>query len=210
MIDYDKLKAYLEHKRLEIHKTCLTDKFDNGYFWAIKDTEAFVQELEKELTQPEPKYEISQILWINSYESGVFSIEVHDVIPYEESFIYRDEVGSDWPESQCYPTKTALIDAQIEYWCSLIERAPSEMLHDYHSPQTEEYCEHSGIKLGKHPIFGQMESLPSEDLAALKKVPYDECEHESDGILNRLCDLAGISPEIELGYKCIKCGGFYR
>ena len=48
MIDYNKLNDFLESKRHEKHKTCLTDQFDNGYFWAIKDIEAYIQELEKE------------------------------------------------------------------------------------------------------------------------------------------------------------------
>ena len=31
------LLDYISTKVIEKHKTCLTDQFDNGYFWAMKD-----------------------------------------------------------------------------------------------------------------------------------------------------------------------------
>ena len=36
------LDSYLQTKINEKHKTCLTDEFDNGYFWALKDIQEFI------------------------------------------------------------------------------------------------------------------------------------------------------------------------
>jgi len=49
MIDYEKLIEYVSDKIIEKHKTCLSDKFDNGYFWAMKELQQLL--LKKELTK---------------------------------------------------------------------------------------------------------------------------------------------------------------
>jgi len=36
------LDKYLDEKIKEKHKTCLTDQFDNGYFWALKELQEFM------------------------------------------------------------------------------------------------------------------------------------------------------------------------
>jgi len=33
----EKLLSYVSEMVIEKHKTCLTDQFDNGYFWAMKE-----------------------------------------------------------------------------------------------------------------------------------------------------------------------------
>jgi len=46
MSDYEKLVNELLHligdQIIEKHKTCLTDQFDNGYFWGCKDMQSFI------------------------------------------------------------------------------------------------------------------------------------------------------------------------
>ncbi len=153
----------------------------------------------EELTQPEPKYKVNQILWINSSMNGVFSIEVHDVMTHEETFLYEDEIGSKWPESQCYPTKSQLIEAQIEYWRTMQHR------NDHASPFEPEYCNVSGAKLDKreeceHELMSKYGDCGECGLQI-------ECEHESDGQWHRVL----VSPhDVHNKFKCTKCGEFYR
>lgn len=33
---------YVSDKVIEKHKTCLTDPFDNGYFWAMKELQSLI------------------------------------------------------------------------------------------------------------------------------------------------------------------------
>ena len=37
------LEEYVDQKVREKHKTCLTDDFDNGYFWAMKGVQEFIK-----------------------------------------------------------------------------------------------------------------------------------------------------------------------
>lgn len=36
------LNEYIEHHINEKHKTCTQNDFDNGYFWAMKDLQQFL------------------------------------------------------------------------------------------------------------------------------------------------------------------------
>lgn len=49
LISYEDLEKFLEDKINEKHKTCLTDMFDNGYFWALKDIQRFIEEVKFKL-----------------------------------------------------------------------------------------------------------------------------------------------------------------
>ena len=42
MIISEKLLDYVSEKVIEKHKTCLTDQFDNGYFWAMKELQELI------------------------------------------------------------------------------------------------------------------------------------------------------------------------
>jgi hypothetical protein len=41
-IDADKLLKYVSDQVSEKHKTCLTDMFDNGWFWAMKELQSML------------------------------------------------------------------------------------------------------------------------------------------------------------------------
>ena len=224
MIDYDTLKSYLEEKRHEKHKTCLTDLFDNGYFWAIKDMESFMQEIDipEETTQPEPKYKDA---WYIENQNGIRCTKVLN----KEGYIHCDKSDIKALGRIMYPTKAALIQSQIEYWLNLREEHDIE-LHGIEGARpwenTEsEYCNVSGAKIDKfNPAFeGEIKgffcrhafvfSSDANDQVCyhcnktkkeLHLGDYDldkECEHESDG----MCYTS-----YPLQYKCIKCGEFYR
>jgi ribosomal protein S17E len=36
------LLEYIANKVIEKHETCLTDEFDNGYFWAMKELQSLL------------------------------------------------------------------------------------------------------------------------------------------------------------------------
>ena len=40
--DDQKILEYVCDKVIEKHKTCLTDLFDNGYFWGMKELQSFI------------------------------------------------------------------------------------------------------------------------------------------------------------------------
>jgi len=50
-LDMDKisLEEYVDQKVREKHKTCLTDDFDNGYFWAMKGVQEFIKKSKNEV-----------------------------------------------------------------------------------------------------------------------------------------------------------------
>ncbi len=74
----------------------------------------------EELTQPDPKYKPGQTLWYRDEEYNLPMSFKMLGWKSEEDGIYIDGCK----ESELYPTKSQLIEAQIEYWKSL--REPSE------------------------------------------------------------------------------------
>lgn len=116
---------------------------DSGY-WT---TEKEAQEKLRQSTQPEPKYKVNQEVFTrDDQEIHCFAIDsiVKDggyyYIDRNEDGDYGDKSGSfdQYEEDELYPTKAALIEAQIEYWFSLKEQ-----------PKEPEYCNVSGAKQGK-------------------------------------------------------------
>lgn len=47
----EKLEEYVDRMVKEKHKTCLTDQFDNGMFWAYKDIQKRLLEQRKRLEE---------------------------------------------------------------------------------------------------------------------------------------------------------------
>jgi len=135
----------------------------------------------KELTQPEPKYKEGSQVWftecgdirngyIKSIRNDSYLIDLNDDVSYCEK------------EDDLYPTKSQLIEAQIQYWQSLRD-------------QSEE-----AIDIAP--------TLPDD---FVKKVfdHYDakECQHQSDGHVHTVVSFGACVEKIN---KCIKCGEFYR
>ena len=158
MIDYEKLKTAntLAHKlsiatgvRVDIcivYMDCDEPDFmlcdyrtDRPLY--ICSIDELIDEL-YELTQPEPKYKVGSTWW---YLNDTWN---------EPDSLLINETNKDWyrKDGEWYPTKAALIEAQIAYWQSLRK-------------SQEEYCEQSGVKLGKR----------------------EGCEHESDGNMLLSC-----------------------
>ncbi len=91
----------------------------------------------EELTQPEPKYKVGQEVFLHS-DNEVYSFIIKDIVD-DGHYLYLE--GGNWEvyEDELYPTKSQLIEAQIEYWRSQLGK--------------REECEHIGnikcIKCGE-------------------------------------------------------------
>ncbi|MFQ2987905.1 hypothetical protein ACKJL9_06345 [Legionella pneumophila] len=132
----------------------------------------------KELTRPKPKYEIGQEIWVLVDNEPVKS-DIYRII--EKTFEYRIDPYGWIHEDNIYPSREALIDAQIEYWHSLKEPVNPEDMR----------TEFEGEKIIFRCFDDEME--------------VNRCEHESDGISYRASDYGAIAH-----FKCKKCGEFYR
>lgn len=212
MIDYEKLKLAheLAHKTTDyfvafyfgntIEKKDEFTLFDsNGVidrnFSSIDDLIAKL----KQLTQPNPKYEVGQEVWFAEYADDIENAKIVEIM--------RTEVKVKWnlwlPEKKVYPSREALIEAQIEYWNSLKNEEKSTRLDDMSmSP----------------PFDGEIKGF--NQCAHNYEMP---CEHQSDGILynehsiwikflgadgdKRYIDGNGYK---EGWLKCRKCGELYK
>jgi hypothetical protein len=213
VIDYDKLKIVSE-------LCCSTDRYyfdialgmHDGLialFDADNTADQFICNPEslddlitklKTLIQPEPKYknmryEPRDKVWrLNDeylpHEFVINGRSWEDQILYLE--ISEDDGEMWWLESELYPTKAQLIEAQITHWQSMLSEELEQHVSDYCSPKFEgqiqgfksepdpEYCNVSGARLGKR----------------------EECEHEPNEHGYFLSD--------PIQFLCKKCGEFYR
>lgn len=139
MIDYEKLKIAHEYaEKLSKITECSTHikiihfTHFNPVFILI-DSSKDMDELEfnnlddlitklQELTKPEPKYELGNRVWYQ-YHGKPFGANI--VFVGNEEYEIDDSKnnnGKTWfTETELYPTKQALIEAQIEYWSSQLD-----------------------------------------------------------------------------------------
>ncbi len=165
----------------------------------------------QELTQSKPKYEVNQLVWyldlpVNKIHCGTIA-KVRD----GEYVIDGSMNGTkdDYTESELYPTKQSLIEAQCRYWGEMLCKENGGTF-DGIKFLRDEYCQVSGARLDnkcKHGITPR--NCPDCVLG--------ECQHESDGSLYHINGLYEVLIEetslpfsINERYKCKKCGEFYR
>lgn len=140
MIDYEKLKLAheLADKLTEhqagthfnagiIPESCTEREFyiinsmsDYSNPLYYKSIDEFIEKL-KELTQPKPKYEVGQKVFAvfpNYPVSLISELKITEININDPDVIYRTD-GGGIAEAYVYPTREALIDAQIAYWESL-------------------------------------------------------------------------------------------
>lgn len=133
MIDYEKLK--LVHELANKCGSSLHYAYQNkeGTHISWVDLDQLILEL-RELTQPEEpktKYAVDDIVWIldedvNLCEFKVLDIDIISDPKYlcssirrmKDDVIYVNDYQNWYIEYQLYPTKQALIAAQIDYWQS--------------------------------------------------------------------------------------------
>lgn len=212
MIDYDKLKklhgeelenylnehvSYWENK-LEMTKKLVADRIDR----------------DKELTKPEPKYKGGTevfILWHSCIEEA----QIVDNSSHGRYQVQLNDGGQlSRIEAEIFPTRESLIEHQIKYWATLFEEEQKEWVVNFikrYEPQVEVDCDHDGYmtcrKCGMSLTARcQHDFIPFPGALALsnckkcgESVFHEECQHER-----------GNNLYTKKGYKCIKCGEFYR
>lgn len=196
MIDYEKLKIANElcEKTDGYHFFCdysnrygvseITLCHKGRYIEDCSDIDDLINKL-KELTQPKPKYEVGQeVFWLVS--DIIYSGMVVCCKPNANRWkIKIDDELIEIDDCHLYPSREALIDAQIEYWQSLKEPVKPEDMH----PKFE----------------GEVKGFRCFD----DELEVRQCEHESESISSRGI-IKSCEGDINKPFKCKKCGEFYR
>lgn len=220
MIDYEKLQIAHEIGEKNDVSIYYAYKYKNGEFiyWVSLDQLHFEMKELNVQQKPQPKYKVGQ----NVYRlDGANKPRLFNIDKFKCEFgeyFYRDFDDIWWNESQLYPTREALILAQIEYWNSLGDTQDNQVqpdckhvskfnvinergninvtCYDCHKVLSEE-CKHDYkrgicIKCGHESLLGNQCKI--------------KCIHESDGKHGLLTDPF----QYQFQYQCIKCGEFYR
>ncbi len=198
MIDYQKLKLVHELADKCNMQIWFTASCQNGNgATAIMNLDDLIAKLE-ELTQPnepQPKYKVGQEIYLlgeNSYLLGATIESIfYDVDGFE--YILNFNIGSDYRhrrEMYLYPTKQALIEAQLRYW--------SDLAYKERSKPIDEECDHEKLTVGCS-VCDTYKVNPNAP------VYFTEgCRHEPND--NVYLDL--VSREQQ--FKCKKCGEYYK
>jgi hypothetical protein len=157
----------------------------------------------QELTRSKPKYEIGQEVWLLGLDNKAWRAEIddYDSTAVECYFIKEDRW---YREDELFPTREALIDAQIEYWHSKhCEDGRHEFIDDYTGYKSK--CVHCDKPEFTKTCLKNQEKSTHYTMMYMASTP---CEHESDGRI--YCE--GISDIAIRGQKlkCMKCGEFYK
>ena len=189
MIDYEKLKLIheLTNKIDEIDEVAVQHHFshtrgDKFILWTKNGVAQFgIEEMDdliaklKELVKPEaklePKYKVGDEVW---YKLGDELISC-EIIKNPESF------GDDY-----YPSKEALIEAQIEYWKNQLENNLEKVKE----------CSHVTLTVGC-AVCDTYKLNPDDPCYKSKN-----CEHEGK--------IVYMDGPTNITMECIKCGEFYR
>lgn len=217
-----KWKFYLDLKEGE--KILFDWEYDN-----IDDMLEQLQELTQE-EEPKPKYQRDDKVW--TYTHGVIKYWLVDSVTWEPSFndyrvnLHEPMGKASLMQSQLYPTKAALIEAQIAYWLKLDydeqmlgilkgERVCPQcnqlVFGDYDCPCCMAAPEYPEIQpapyVGNISVEKIQAAVDSSHVTAKFCTPVKECQHEDDGQL-----YSSGYPDVLHGisWKCKKCGDFYR
>jgi hypothetical protein len=165
MIDYEKLRE--AHELAEKIPYCLLtirhSKHDgtNYYLECPRDWKNIYHYCEdiddlliklKELTQPKPKYQVGQYVWVTNSSNKIIMasiLEAHytpDVYRYD--IVTEDNINTSRAEFALYPSREALIQSQIDHWTCLQNEEISTGSDDVSNEST---CEHvsNGIRYAR-------------------------------------------------------------
>lgn len=196
MIDYDKLKIAQEPAEPGYVSEILEEiKPINGVLtlpagdYIFKDGVTYkVKKTDKpaEPTEPKRKYKVGDQIVVYGWNEEIYEEVVTkcECIPAKEpSWTYNDWIEDNY--HRIYPTKAALIAAQIKYWANLGKYCEHDVVYSACEQCNEpEYCNVSGVKLGKpEECKCNTEYFHAKDgRCVCCNKPYKEiCKHESDG-----------------------------
>ncbi|MCW8457423.1 hypothetical protein OQJ16_07580 [Legionella pneumophila] len=192
MIDYEKLKEEIDviHKRMYVQKDEQLNEDARALCVSVcHSLESIYVCLNKlkELTAPKPKYQLGEIVWLFNYECNEIDCFKIDAIStktlrYSGECCNSDFVYEEIPEKDLYPSREALIDAQIEYWKGLKQEhvVPVDEMHSNFEGEIK------GFRCFDEP---------------------KECEHEGESI-SSWGIIKSCKGDINKPYQCKKCGEF--
>lgn len=235
MIDYDKLKiAHTFIDKCESHYLAHINSKKHGHEYTLVDWKIEMPDLIydniddlitklRELTQSEPKYKKGQTVWtLTNHEAP------DDIIEITLNQDINDDEG-------LYPSKAALIEAQIEYWSNMQysqeplpinnggrgerELNPTFKATDSWYKQAakdeDEYCNVSGAKLGKREECldkeGRIVWSYKEYAAGLcSPTQVSKPKEGTTGCQHESDNMLYSQTPDAPSRKCKKCGEFYR
>lgn len=160
-IDYEKLKIAHELHFLYAKQNNCSPTFSmiinrNGGNYPVKyevglkdnwgleyiDLDDLIAKL-KELTQPKPKYEVGQKVWVVDTYGQSYHTEIDDIDGSDGTYFINEERW--YSEGEIYPSREALIEAQIEYWTCLKNEKKTTGYDDMSmTNQLLDSCQHCG------------------------------------------------------------------
>ena len=200
MIDYEKL-GRLDGEELESYLNGLVK------YWEDKVQETKELIAKHKLTQPEPKYRVNQLMWLQS-DDEIYSFVIERIEWDGSDYICS---GGAWDvcEISLFPTRQALIEHQIEYWQSLQadQRDVEQMLYDESKKlwlsNTQSNQPQINVDRRQYPtITEKCENYNKSKLEFIDNVNLDQCEHEGSPI-----EFYNKRP---VTWKCLKCGECYK
>jgi hypothetical protein len=214
MIDYDKLVSdhiSLLARVIELEYAVVNLEIATG-------NETLATAPKEELAKPEPKYK-------DAWYVGAGGHARCTKVLNQEGYAFCDEtdIQAVGLHVTCYPTKAALIESQVKYWGEMLCKENGGTF-DGVKCLRDEYCNVSGVKLGRPEITDDgIDTNLSTDWCTPKglggvKLGKREpegttgCQHESDGRIFSFSAPTGVSFDLSdmKPFKCIKCGELYR
>lgn len=230
MIDYEKLK--------ECHKLCEKYARQNEYsiymemrftycgtveYELSEDNTCLFSNLDDllkklhELTKTEPKYKQGDIVWMVYQNEPCDFIIIHNVGKKYSLDSYDTGLVN---ESELYPSKADLIQAQIEYWQNLRREHKAKSIEDFENscrkndeistrsenismPYANEDTDYHAPKECQHVSQTPKSTSKTHTCVKCFEEYFRECEHEPDP----KCFTQVTNGVVA---KCIKCGKFYE
>jgi len=196
MIDYEKLE--LAHELIEkLHFGKIVSQYsihdgeeyilsspniESHYDYCFTNLHDLIAKL-KELTQPKPKYKVGEEVWLVGNFGKPITAKIVGIMGGDVDLAFKDGTCRYGAIKELYPTKSELIEAQIEYWTNL---------------QKEFDVQYASSAEGQAKIREGMKQL------------IMECQHERDE--SEPPKLSHFTKEDGCVFvkKCQKCGEFYR
>lgn len=207
MIDYEKLKLAdaLAKKTDGFYFACdYSNKFgvssiilchNESYDENVTNIDDLITKLQQ-LTQPKPKYEAGQYVWFKNNQDKIIMASV--LSAHYVSDVYRYKITTEDNENifraeyALFPSREALIEAQIEYWTCLknddLSTRPDDRLMTsscegeviYKANQCLHGCKWDGILLSRNPNLGKCRECGETCYIALsnghsENNPPDKC-----------------------------------
>jgi hypothetical protein len=248
MIDYNKLKLAHElaknipYQYVEIQSRIIVRTSIKSRSWFLLEIEDEVRPYEEvefyeideliskihELAQdkPKPKYEVGQAVWVAS-DHEIHSYVIRKIKHDKAGFIYDDCENWEVYEEDLFPSKQALIEAQIEYWEGLKYVKHCDKCGNGHTSDSPCYKVNPTFDIkGFSSLKNKEKSTHNDDMLTPSTQNLSSCcsvhtgiTDECQQIISKMETVDNQSNQDEVdshgcqhehnfsaGFRCIKCG----